>query len=334
LTFDLREKLLEEEISRRGAKRILIQLPEGLKAKGPHLAAVAEKAGAIAIVSADPCYGACDLATLDAESLSADLIVHYGHSKMVKEELVPTVYIEARARVSTREAVKKAIICLERWENIGLVTTVQHIHQLDEAREILLKAGKTVAVGDASRMKYAGQVIGCDYSNAQSISKDVEAFLFVGGGRFHALGVGLATAKPTVIADPYEKRAYAIDDEVQRVLKQRWASICEAKKSEQLGVLIGLKNGQKRVREAIEIREELEKSGKRTLLLALKEVTPEGLTQFPSIDAFVNTACPRVSLDDASRFSKPVLTFHEALVMLEKMSWEELCRKGWFGSWT
>jgi len=99
-------------------------------------------------------------------------------------------------------------------------------------------------------------------------------------------------------------------------------------------VLIGLKNGQKRVREAIEIREELEKSGKRTLLLALKEVTPEGLTQFPSIDAFVNTACPRVSLDDASRFSKPVLTFHEALVMLEKMSWEELCRKGWFGSWT
>lgn len=332
MTFDLEEKLLVEEISRRGAKRILIQLPEGLKAEGPRLAAVAEKAGAVAIVSADPCYGACDLATLDAGSLGADLIVHYGHSKIVKEERVPTVYMEARARVSVKGAVEKAIPCLERWRSIGLVTTVQHIHLLDEAREFLLKAGKTVAVGDAGRLKYAGQVIGCDYSNAQSISKDVEAFLFVGGGRFHAVGVGLATAKPTIIADLYEKRAYSIDDEVRRMVKQRWASICETKKVGQLGVLIGLKNGQTRVREAMEIKEELEKSGKKATLLALREITPEVLMQFPSIDAFVNTACPRVSLDDAPRFRKPILTFHEALVMLEKMSWEELCRKGWFES--
>lgn len=332
MTFDLEEKLLGEEISGRGAKRILIQLPEGLKAEGPRLVAVAEKAGAVAIVSADPCYGACDLATLDAENLGANLIVHYGHSQMIKEERVPTVYMEARARVSVRGAVEKAMPCLERWGSIGLVTTVQHIHLLDEIRDFLLKAGKTVAVGDAGHLKYAGQVIGCDYNNAQSISKDVEAFLFVGGGRFHAVGVGLATAKPTVIADLYEKRAYAIDDEVQRIVKQRWASICEAKNAEQLGVLIGLKSGQKRVREAMEIKEELEKSGRRATLLALREITPEVLMQFPSIDAFVNTACPRVSLDDAPRFRKPVLTFHEALVMLEKMSWEELCRKGWFGS--
>jgi 2-(3-amino-3-carboxypropyl)histidine synthase len=334
LTFDLEEERLREEVSRRGAKRVLIQLPEGLKAVGPRLAALAEKAGAVAIVSADPCYGACDLATLDAESLGADLIVHYGHSEMVKQERVPTIYLEARARVSVEGAVKKAVPYLKPWTSIGLITTVQHIHALDEARKGLLKAGKAVAIGDAGQVKHAGQVTGCDYSNAKAVSNDVEAFLFVGGGKFHAIGATLATGKPTIIADPYEKRAYAIDNVVQRILKQRWASICEAKKAETLGVLIGLKIGQKRVEEAMKLKEEWERGGRKAILLALKEISPEALMQFPGIDAFVNTACPRVSLDDASRFLKPVVTFNEALVLLGRMDWEELCRRGWFESST
>jgi len=329
--FNLEETRLRKEITKRGAKLILIQLPEGLKAEGPRLAAIAEEAGALAIVSADPCYGACDLALADAESLGADLIVHYGHSPQIKKERVPTIYIEARAKIDVKETVKKAILLLKNWNSIGLVMPVQHVHMLNEAKEVLLKAGKTVAIGDAGQAKYAGQVIGCDYSNAKSISKEVDAFLFIGGGRFHAIGVALTTAKPTIIADPYEKSAYPIHDEVQRILKQRWASISEAKKAEKFGVLIGLKSGQKRVEEAVETKKKLEKNGKKATLLALREVTPEALMQFPYIEAFVNTVCPRISLDDASRFPKPVLTFEEILVMVGEMSWEKLCGKGWFG---
>lgn len=330
-SFDLEEKRLKKEISKRKAKTVLLQLPEGLKAEGPHLATIIEDTEALAIVSADPCYGACDVALAEAESLGADLIIHYGHSPQIKEERVPTIYIEARAKIGVTGVVRKAISFLKHWSHIGLVTTVQHVHTLNEAKEALLKAGKTVAIGDAGQAKYAGQVTGCDYSNAKSISKEVDTFLFIGGGRFHAIGVALATAKPTIIADPYEKRAYPIHDEVQRILKQRWASISEAKKAERFGVLIGLKSGQKRVEEAMEAKEKLEKSGRKATLLALREVTPEALMQFPHIEAFVNTACPRVSLDDASRFPKPVLTFEEMLVMVGEMSWEELCGKGWFG---
>jgi len=329
-SFDLEEKRLKKEISKGTAKIVLVQLPEGLKAEGPRLATLIEDAGALAIVSADPCYGACDLALPDAESLCADLIVHYGHSSQTKQERVPTIYMEARAKISVKAAVKKAIPLLEPWSNIGLVTTVQHVHKLDEAKILLLEAGKTVAIGDAGLVKHPGQVIGCNFSNAQSVSEEVEAFLFVGGGRFHAIGVALATAKPTIIADPYEKRAYSIHDEVPRILKQRWASISEAKGAENFGVLIGLKSGQNRVREAVKIKEKLQKSGRKATLLALREITSNALMQFPNIDAFVNTACPRLSLDDTPNFLKPILSLNEALVMLGEMDWEELCRKGWF----
>jgi 2-(3-amino-3-carboxypropyl)histidine synthase len=329
-SFDLEEERLKKEISKGTAKIVLVQLPEGLKAEGTRLAALIEDAGALAIVSADPCYGACDLALPDAESLCADLIVHYGHSSQTKQERVPTIYMEARAKISVKAAVKKAIPLLESWSNIGLVTTVQHVHKLDEAKILLLEAGKTVAIGDAGLVKHPGQVIGCNFSNAQSVSEEVEAFLFIGGGRFHAIGVALATAKPTIIADPYEKRAYPIHDEVPRILKQRWASISEAKGSENFGVLIGLKSGQKRLKEAVKIKEKLQKSGRKATLLALREITSNALMQFPNIDAFVNSACPRISLDDTPDFLKPILSLSEALVMLGEMDWEELCRKGWF----
>jgi 2-(3-amino-3-carboxypropyl)histidine synthase len=245
---------------------------------------------------------------------------------------VPTVYIEAKARVNVKEAVKKAIPLLKRWNNIGLITTVQHAHMINEARELLLEAGKTVAIGDMGRLKHAGQVIGCDYSNAKSVLKDVEVFLFVGGGRFHAIGATLATAKPTIVADPFEKRAYSIEKEVQKIIRQRWASIREAEKAKSFGVFVGLKPGQKRFDAAIEIKKKLEKNGRRATLLAAREIAPNALMQFPNIEAFVNTACPRVALDEASKFLKPVLTFNEALVVLGEMDWEELCRKGWFES--
>jgi len=328
--FDLEEERLKEEIRKRGARRVLFQLPEGLKAEGPRLASVAEKMGAVAIVSADPCYGACDLAVQEAESLGADLLVHYGHSEMTPQQRVPTIYIEAKTAVSLKPAVKKALPLLKRRKNVGLVTTVQHVDMLGEARTTLLEAGKSVAVGDAGRLKHAGQVTGCDYSNATAIMKGVDAFLFLGGGRFHALGVALATSKPTIVADPYERRAYNVENEVRKIMKQRWSSIREAEKAKRFGVVIGLKSGQKRIDEAMRVKEKLEKRGKRTTLLTMHEVTPEALMQFPTIDSFVNTACPRIALDDATRFRRPVLTVNETLLIVGELTWEELLKKGWF----
>jgi 2-(3-amino-3-carboxypropyl)histidine synthase len=330
--FDFEIERLKEEITKRGAKRVLFQLPEGLKTKGPCLASIAEKLGAVAFVSADPCYGACDLAFQEAESLGADLLVHYGHSEITPQQRVPTIYIEARTAVSLKPAVRKALDLLKPWKNVGLVTTIQHIDMLGEARTTLLDAGKSVEIGDAGRLKHAGQVMGCDYSNATAVAKEVDAFLFVGGGRFHALGVGLATSKPTIAADPYEQQAFSVDVEVKRIVKQRWASVNEAEKARSFGVLIGLKSGQKRIDEALKVKEKLEKKGKKVTLLTVHEVTPEALMQFPSLEAFVNTACPRIALDDASRLRHPVLTINEALLVVGELTWEELLKKGWFAS--
>jgi 2-(3-amino-3-carboxypropyl)histidine synthase len=328
--FDFEEERIKQEIVKLGAKRVLLQLPEGLKPDGPRLAKVIERMGVVPIISADPCYGACDLATAEAARLGIDLIIHFGHAKLLKHEQVPTVYVEARATVTVAEAVEKSLSLLSKYGKIGLATTVQHVQTLDEAREILVRAGKTVVIGDAGRVNYSGQVIGCDYSNVRSVANDVEAFLFIGGGRFHALGIALSTSKPTVIADPYENMAYSINEEAEKILKQRWASVEEAKHAENFGILVGLKLGQKRLDEALKIKEMAEKNGKTAFLFAIREVLPEVLMEFPSVDAYVNTACPRISLEAPAKFLKPVLTVNEFMVAVGESSWENLLQKGLF----
>jgi 2-(3-amino-3-carboxypropyl)histidine synthase len=326
-TFDLEEERLVDEVRRRGPKRVLVQLPEGLKGEGPRLASIIEKAGALPIISADPCYGACDLAIPEAESLSADLIVHYGHSEISRWGEPSVVYFEAKAKVDVRRIVKEALPLLRSWERIGLVTTVQHADKLEEVRRIFNDAGKAVAVGDAGRVKYPGQITGCDYSNAESVRDQVDAFLFIGGGRFHPLGLALDVRKPTVVADPYEGRAYSVEQEAERLIRKRWACISIAKELKYFGVLIGLKIGQTDLEKAAKIKDLLVKKGRKATLLALKEINNRALLQFPSLEAFVNTACPRVAFDE---FQKPVLTMKEALVVLGKLSWDDLLKEGWF----
>jgi len=326
--FKLEEKRLEREIKKRGVKRVLLQLPDGLKPNGPRLAAAIESAGATAIISGDPCYGACDIAIAEAQELKADLIVHYGHAMMLKCAKVPVIYFEAHAEVPVKGVIEKAVNLLNSWKKIGLVTTVQHIDDLDEAREVLSSAGKEVYIGDACDVLHPGQILGCNYLNAKSIAPDVEAFLFLGGGRFHPLGLALATMKPVVAADPFEEKAYSLDDDLRRMLRKRWAEIEEARKAEIYGVIIGLKPGQNRLEAAFEVRNALRQKGKKAYLLALREITATSLAQFPVFEAYINTACPRISLDEPSIFPRPVLTLKEAYVMLGEKKWEDLLKEG------
>jgi 2-(3-amino-3-carboxypropyl)histidine synthase len=258
------------------------------------------------------------------------MIIHFGHARMVKHEPVPTVYVEARATLAVEGAVQQAIPLLKKWSRIGLATTVQHIQTIDQTRETLVRAGKTVVVGDAGQINYAGQVTGCNYTNVKSVASEVDAFLFVGGGRFHALGVALATAKPTIIADPYENKSYSITADAQKTLNQRWSSIEEATRAKVFGILIGLKPGQTHLETALRIKEAVEKTGKTAFLLAIGEAAPEALLEFPTIEAYINTACPRISLEAPSKFSKPVLTVNEFLVVSGEISWENLLKKGLF----
>jgi 2-(3-amino-3-carboxypropyl)histidine synthase len=328
--FNLEINRLKKEVRKHSAKKVLLQLPEGLKPESLRLAIAIEEAGAQTIISGDPCYGACDLALYEAETLGVDLIVHYGHSPMIKPQktMMPVVYMEAEAELDLKPAVEKAILLMKAWGNIGLVTTIQHINKIGKVARILEAAGKTVLIGNTRRGNKPGQILGCNYDNAKAVADKVDGFLFIGGGSFHALGLYLATMKPTVAADPYEGKTYSVDADAQKIIHKRFASINEAKTARNFGVIFGLKSGQQNLESAQKIKKALEAKGKKAVLIALREITPAALMQFPTLDCYVNTACPRIAIDETSAYMKPVLTVREAMVTLGKIRWETLIEKG------
>ncbi|MEM2272793.1 MAG: diphthamide biosynthesis enzyme Dph2 [Candidatus Bathyarchaeia archaeon] len=329
--FDLEEERIKDEITRRGALRVLVQLPEGLRSRALKIASLVEETNALAIVSADPCYGACDLALDEAKALSADLLIHFGHSEtehFKQRSNIPIIYVEAKALVDVRRVVEESLKHLKGWERIGLATTVQHVNSIDGAKEILENAGKKVYIGNEPGLKYPGQVLGCDYRNCRSISSMVDAFLFIGSGLFHATGVFLATLKPTIIADPFSEKIERVDDIAKLIINRRWTEICEASSAEKWGVIIGLKTGQQNFETAIKLKRDLEDCGKKAVLLSMREITPEILRDFVDIEAYANTTCPRISFYETKIFPKPILTPREVYVALGKIRWEEYLWSG------
>ncbi|MEJ2127005.1 MAG: diphthamide synthesis protein, partial [Candidatus Bathyarchaeota archaeon] len=113
MSFDFEENRLKRELAKQAPKIVLLQLPEGLKPQAPFLTKIVEQAGALPIVSSDPCYGACDLAVSEAKLLGADLIVHYGHTSMIENSEIPTVYLEAPIKLEINELITKALPLLE-----------------------------------------------------------------------------------------------------------------------------------------------------------------------------------------------------------------------------
>ena len=67
----------------------------------------------------------------------------------------------------------------------------------------------------------------------------------------------------------------------------------------------------------------LEQNGKNCTLIASSELIPESIESFTDLDGIVETACPRVAIDDRSRYHKPVVNPEEALIAIGKRSWEE-----------
>src|SRR3989449_7767618 len=148
--YDLEEDRVIAEITGRGARRLLIQLPDGLKSEGPRLASlIREKTRADVFVSASPAWGACDLSLDAAARLKADLLVHYGHNEFLRDGSngIPVLYVPAKAKHDVIPVVEKAVSLLH-GKKIGLATTVQHLHTLPEVTKVLEAQGFTVQTPD------------------------------------------------------------------------------------------------------------------------------------------------------------------------------------------
>ncbi len=348
---------LMERIQANDNRLIALQIPEGLKMQALEMMDTIEtETSAKVVLAADPCYGACDLVHDKMKLMGVELVAHMGHSQMNIDSGMPTQFIDvtydgdpeltpvipfldahkaiAEKRLadqatpedmSEEEAQERFLDAVGRMApltgtKLGLVGSIQHLHLLPDFHDRLEKAGYdvTIPIGGA-RLSFPGQVLGCNYSGDDD---SIGHYLFLGSGDFHPIGLVLHTGKPLAMLDPYTGDAEEMSlERIERILRQRSGLIMASGDAQRFGILIGEKPGQMRRTLALRMKRMLEKHGKKGYLLALEHIGPD-LIDFYPVDAFVNTACPRIAIDDAVRYRKPLITPFELEVALGEKKWE------------
>lgn len=309
---------LLEVIQGRNAKTVGLQFPVGLRTKAVELAAEIEaKAGVTCLVSADPSFGACDV-----PEMPVDLVVHLGHAPMPHLRYRNVFFYDLPGPpLASMASVDAAEPLLPR--RIGLLTTTQYRHWLPKIREHLEAKGHEVRIGDPDRrVAYAGQLLGCDYHTATVIEKDVDGYLYIGTGDFHPLGVAILVDKPVIIADPERGTARSLAEVKDRVLRQRHAAITRARDAMVFGIIVSKKIGQLRMGLARDLKALAETHGKQANIFLMDLVSPEFLEGY-RVDAWVNTACPRIAIEDVLQYKQPILTPQEFEIVLGARTWDD-----------
>ena len=279
-----------------------LQVPEGLKKKVLDLA---DELGGDVIISGEACFGACDIRPDEAKRLKCDKTVHYGHAKFTDAEM-PIEYKEIREKIDFTPLLKKNFSKLEKYKSFGIVTTLQFLDCIKDVKDFLEKSGKKVLLGKGIKAVYAGQILGCDPSAGTSIKEKVDCFLYLGSGMFHPLGLMLQTDKPVFIFDIERNEMRDAAAYRDKFLRQKYAAIEIAKDAKRFGILVSTKPGQMNVELAKKIKSKLISQGKKAWILAFDEIRPEKL-EYLDLDAYVNTACPRIAIEDRTSFKKPIL---------------------------
>ena len=303
-----------------GYTSVALQLPEGLKIRATEISDyLTEKTGVETFIVGLPCYGACDLYDYRGKT---DALVHFGHSPIPSQGDDPNVlYIESRSDADVDGSILGLLSGLP--ERIGLLATIQYLDLIPKVKSILEKSGRKVFVGTGDRrIAYPGQVLGCNCSSAEAVLDEVDAFLFIGEGDFHPLAAAFGIKKDVIVLNPVTSEIRSMAEVRDRILRKRFAAIQTAKNAQSFLVIVCSKVGQNRSKEADRAIEKIRSHGLKAYKAILEEITPLSLLSY-RVDAYVNTACPRVAMDDSAKYDHPMITLTELDIVLGDREWAD-----------
>ncbi|XP_015277363.1 PREDICTED: diphthamide biosynthesis protein 1 [Gekko japonicus] len=305
------------------AKRVALQMPEGLLMFACTLADIIERfTGAEAVVMGDVTYGACCVDDFTARALGADFLVHYGHSCLVPIDPtsgVKMLYVFVDIKIDTAHFVETLRFNFSPRSKLVLVSTVQFVSALQAAtRE--LSADYTVCTPQCKPLS-PGEILGC---TSPRLAKDTDAIVYLGDGRFHLESIMIANPGiPAYRYDPYSKVFSREHYDHERMQDSRKEAIRKASQASKWGLILGTLGRQGSPAILQHLESCLQALKRPFVRLLLSEIFPGKLQLFPDVEAWVQVACPRLSIDWGEAFDKPLLTPYEAAVALKHVAWQE-----------
>lgn len=303
------------------AKRVALQLPEGLLLFSTVIAEILERfTDADTVIMGDVTYGACCVDDFTAKALGADLLVHYGHSCLIPIDQthgVKVLYVFVDIKIDSVHFINSVKHNFPPTTHLALVSTIQFVASLHAAAKELRESGYEVTIPQ-TRPLSPGEILGC---TAPKLPQGC-TLIYLGDGRFHLEAAMIAN--PTVEAykfDPYEKKFTQEHYDHAAMRKNRFEAIQRAKSAKTFGLILGTLGRQGSTKVLEYLKKRLQHHNKSSVIILMSEIFPAKLQLFSQVDAFVQVACPRLSIDWGTAFEKPLLTPYELSVVLGDAKW-------------
>ncbi|KAJ8950963.1 hypothetical protein NQ317_017574 [Molorchus minor] len=305
------------------AKTVALQMPEGLLIFATTIAdIIKEFAGADAIIMGDVTYGACCIDDLTAKALGVELLIHYGHSCLIPIDQmsgIKVLYVFVDIKIDAKHFMDTIKLNFEPSNKLYVVSTIQFVTTLQAITSILRQMGYDVNLPQVKPLS-PGEILGC----TAPVLKDANAVIYLGDGQFHLEAVTIANRGVQMYKyDPYDKRMTVEHYDHEEMEVRRKNSIENAKGASTFGVIMGTLGRQGSSKVVESLRKRLEAVGKRVVVILLSEIFPSKLDLLTKVDAFVQVACPRLSIDWGGAFLKPVLTPYELCVVIGDAQWHK-----------
>jgi len=182
---------------------------------------------------------------------------------------------------------------------------------LKELKKLKIK----VNIQKAKRTNKPLQILGCD-CNPDSFEKDLKSdmILYLGDGMFHPKALILAVDRPITIFDPISDNIKVVDrKDMQKELMIKKRNLKKFLNAVKIGILVTIKPGQQYFLAAKKLKVDLEKEGKKAYIFIDDTLNPMNYENYPFVQCWVNTACPRIGTDDIVNFSQAMINLRDAL---------------------
>lgn len=313
------------------AKRVALQMPEGLLAHAPIIADILKawcKSVEEVYILGDVTYGACCIDDFTAEALGCDLLVHYGHSCLipitVTSQKMKILYVFVEIQFDTEHLVQLLRHNFTRdssdTSKIALMGTIQFVGGIHQVRKVLMDQDAAFSSRlyiPQARPLSPGEVLGC---TSPRLPLGTECLIFVADGRFHLEAAMIANPNvPAYRYDPYSKKMTLERYDHTAMHGLRREAIEKAKSARRFGLLLSTLGRQGSPVILADIEAKLQARGMETFKLLMSEIRPENLAPYQEhIDVWVQVACPRLSIDWGSGLlgGKPLLSPYELNILL------------------
>jgi len=231
-----------------------------------------------------------------------------------------TLFIPVHSKENITPLLKESLSKINS-KKISVFTTIQYANKIKFIKEFYEKNKINVEILSSIKKnteqgisaKEPSQILGCDATAAKKTSGD--KIVYIGSGEFHPIAIYLNLKKETEIIkiNPESKNIEKFNaKEIRKFLAKRAARIQKIKDAQKIGIWITTKPGQYNEKIAIKAKKILEKHRKKTYIFISDVISGYEMQNFPDIQAWVNTACPRI-IEDQSLFPKPIVNAEEVI---------------------